>query len=239
MIKRYLQAASLLISAIGLLASAHVVAEEKPTTTLSPFKADYIAYVFGDDVGHATLELKHIAYDQYSLTYGSKVSKFFLTDKRNEHSIFRFNEGVISPKEYYYNRSGFGSDKQLTVKFDQDTQSILVDGERLKAWQEEFDNQLFRIDIPLQLAAGNTQMEYDFINYRGEQRRYVIKTVGEEQLQLPYGTVDSIKMTVDRGSSSRVTYAWFSPSLDYTLVRLQQFKNGEEQGDIKLKSLQR
>lgn len=238
MIKRYLLAASLLISATALFTTS-VLANPSDDSGLTPFKAEYVAYVFGDDVGYATLELKHIAYDQYSLTYGSKVSKFFLSDKRNEHSIFRFNDGQITAKDYYYNRSGFGSDKQLEVNFDEESAAIMVDGNRLKDWQGEFDNQLFRIDIPLQLAAGNNQMEYDFINYRGEQRRYVIKQVGEEQLQLPYGTVDSIKMTVDRGSSSRITYAWFSPSLDYTLVRLQQFKDGEEQGDIKLKSLQR
>ncbi|MFT4994605.1 MAG: hypothetical protein ACI965_001640, partial [Paraglaciecola sp.] len=31
------------------------------------------------------------------------------------------------------------------------------------------------------------------------------------------------------------TSAWFSPELNYQLVRLQQFKDGEEQGEIQLK----
>jgi hypothetical protein len=39
-----------------------------------------------------------------------------------------------------------------------------------------------------------------------------------------------------RDSKKRETFAWFAPSLNYTLVRLQQFKEGDEQGDIKLKS---
>jgi hypothetical protein len=48
-----------------------------------------------------------------------------------------------------------------------------------------------------------------------------------------------VKLKINRGSSSRETFAWFSPSLDYALVRLQQFKDGKEQGDIKLKNFQR
>lgn len=82
-------------------------------------------------------------------------------------------------------------------------------------------------------------MQYSFINYRGEPREYKISVVANEQLELPYGVLDSVKLKINRGSSSRETFAWFSPSLDYALVRLQQFKDGKEQGDIKLKNFQR
>jgi hypothetical protein len=51
--------------------------------------------------------------------------------------------------------------------------------------------------------------------------------------------VDSIKLRIIRSSNRRQTFAWFSPSLDYALVRLQQFKDGDEQGDIRLKSFKK
>ena len=220
-----------------LFASFCIPAFAQPADTkLLPFKAEYVAYRHGDDIGSATLELQHLGYDRYALTYRSRVSKFFLSDKRHEHSIFKFDGERITAKEYFYSRGGTGPDKELTVMFDEASQAIKVDGNRLQDWQNEVDNQLFRIDVPRQLASGETEMRYDFINYRGEPRTYLIKVVASEQLELPYGSVDSIKVTIDRGSSTRQTFAWFSPSLDHSLVRLQQFKNGEEQGDIKLRS---
>ncbi|WP_240615461.1 DUF3108 domain-containing protein [Alteromonas facilis] len=211
--------------------------ELQSDTSIKPFKAEYVAFRFGDDIGGATLELQHLGYSQYSLTYSSKVSKFFLSDKRYEHSIFHIDGDNIVADEYHYKRTGTGPDKELSAKFDEDSKSILVDGKRVQEWQGELDNQLFRIDVPRQLAQGKKEMRYDFINYRGEPRSYLIKVVSKEQLALPYGMVDSIKLKIDRGSSSRETFAWFSPALDYTLVRLQQFKDGDEQGDIQLKTL--
>ncbi|WP_100657246.1 DUF3108 domain-containing protein [Alteromonas flava] len=239
MSKFYPTVASLLISFIAcVLASKSLYASDiDQAQQLIPFKAEYIAFRFGDDVGTATLALEHLGYDQYSLTYSSKVSKFFLSDKRYEHSIFSFSDGQITPQSYNYTRSGTGPDKALSANFDAASKSIMVDGQKLKDWQGEFDNQLFRIDIPRQLSRDKKEMRYAFVNYRGQPREYIIKVVGKEQLDLPYGMVDSVKIKIDRGSSSRETFAWFSPALDYTLVRLQQFKDGEEQGDIQLKTL--
>ena len=206
---------------------------------LQPFNAEYVAYRFGDDVGTANLELKQLDDVQYTLTYRSKVSKFFLSDKRYEHSLFALDAGAIKPIEYHYKRSGTGPDKKLSVKFDKQSSKINIDDNKTLPWQNEFDNQLFRIDIPRKLALGETSMEYQFVNYRGELREYKIEFVANEQLDLPYGMLDSVKLKINRESKTRQTYAWFSPSLDYALVRLQQFKDGDEQGDIKLKSFQK
>jgi carbamoylphosphate synthase large subunit len=48
-----------------------------------------------------------------------------------------------------------------------------------------------------------------------------------------------VKVKVKRESNKRQTFAWFAPSIDFVLVRIQQFKEGEEQGDIRLSSYSR
>ena len=60
--------------------------------------------------------------------------------------------------------------------------------------------------------------------------------MGTEQLTLPYGMLEGIKVEIVRQNSTRETFAWFSPQLNYQLVRLQQFKDDKEQGDIQLKT---
>ena len=210
--------------------------EDKPA--LKPFEAEYTGIRWGNDVGKATLKLAHLAADTYSLTYSSKASVFFFSDKRKEHSIFAYDDGTFVPKEYYYSRSGTGKDKSLALKFDPASQTIDVDNKTEMEWNNEWDNQLYRLDLAQKLAAGVDEIDYDFVNYRGEKRHYKIVVEGTESLDLPYGKIDAIKVKLVRESKKRLTYAWFAPTLDYNLVRLQQFKDGDEQGDIRLKRYQ-
>lgn len=214
-------------------ASSSVVAQDLPAP--EPFKATYIAYKWGDDVGEANMHLEVLSDNQYSLTYSSDVSKFFLSDERFEHSIFFIKDSELVPSQYHYKRTGTGPDSQLSLEFNKTPkpQINIKNGEMLK-WQGELDNQLYRLDIARQLAAGNRDLAYDFVNYRGEKRHYGIAVLGEETLSLPYGVLDTIKVKLVRDSKTRETFAWFAPELNYQLVRLQQFKEGDEQGDIKL-----
>ena len=220
-----------------LLLASPSLAEEPE---LTPFNAVYTAYKWGDDIGTAEMTLKMLSPAQYSLTYSSHVSKFFLSDKRYEHSIFDVVDGQLVPDEYYYSRSGTGPDKKLSVTFEGgDNPTITVDDEEKMAWNGELDNQIYRVELPRKLAEGTDASAFDFINYRGQQRHYGVKVLGEETLTLPYGKLDTIKVKLLRDSNKRETFIWFAPELDYNLVRLQQFKDGDEQGDIKLKSYTR
>jgi hypothetical protein len=204
-----------------------------------PFVAHYEAYRHARNIGSAELSLKQTSADLYELKYSSKVSRFFLSDKRYETTTFSFINGKITPITYNFKRRGTGPNKSLNAKFDANTETIILQEQDNIKWDGEFDNQLFRIDISRQLAQEKTHFEYKFLNYRGQKRIYKIEVLEKEILTLPYGNVEAIKVTVNRDSSRRQTYAWFAPTLDYVLVRLQQFKDDEEQGDIRLKTYQK
>ncbi|WP_308445994.1 DUF3108 domain-containing protein [Alteromonas salexigens] len=229
---------------LGLLFCASSVtnsmAQDTPAMALTPFHAQYTAYKWDDDVGNVEMKLERLSPAQYSLTYSSKVSKFFLSDKRYEHSIFSVENGDLVPSQYYYSRSGTGPDDKLNVTFGKDDPDTLLvesdDGKETLPWNGEIDNQIYRIDLPRKLAVGDTETEYHFVNYRGQKRTYGIEVMGKEELKLPYGRLDTIKVKLIRDSNRRETFAWFAPELDYNLVRLQQFKEGDEQGDIRLRS---
>jgi hypothetical protein len=202
----------------------------------SPFVAHYEAYRHERNIGNAELSLKSTSGHFYELKYSSKVSRFFLSDRRYETTTFSFVDGKITPITYSFKRRGTGPNKSLNAMFDAKTQTIILQEKDNLKWDGEFDNQLFRIDISRQLAQQKTHFEYKFLNYRGQKRIYKIEVLEKEVLTLPYGNIEAIKVTVNRESSKRQTYAWFAPTLDYVLVRLQQFKDDEEQGDIRLKT---
>ncbi len=201
---------------------------------LYEFDAEYQAYYDTQKVGKAHFQVKKLEQDRFKVLYESNVSKFFLSDKRSEKSIFEVEESQLIPHSYSYKRSGTGRNKELEVTFDNDQNRIWVNGVDTFDWQGELDNQLFRLDLSLKLSQSLEDITYDFINTRGERRQYKINVMGEEIVKLPYGNLNAIKVKLARESNKRVTYAWFSPDLNWTLVRLQQFKNGNEQGDIQL-----
>ncbi|WP_371193011.1 DUF3108 domain-containing protein [Glaciecola sp. SC05] len=206
---------------------------------VSPFSSSFVAYYDGKDVGEATLVLSHVKDSQYQLSYVSKVSKFFLSDRRYETSIFEVEDNKLIPISYIYKREGTGSNKYLSVSFDRSSDTILVNEQPKFDWNDEMDNQLFRVDLSQRLRDGDSEFSYDFINNRGEQKHYKLEVLGTDNLSLPYGSLSATKVKINRETNKRVTYAWFAPDLDYSLVRFQQFKEGKEQGDIKLQAFTR
>lgn len=227
------------LCALVLTLTAPVQTLNAEELNLQPYKASYTAYKWGDDVGEANIELSKLNENQYSLIYTSKVSKFFLSDKRSEHSIFLVHDNEVVPSQYFYTRTGTGPDKELKVSFSSKGKgAISVDGNQAFEWNGEYDNQIYRLDLAKQLADGKTSLTYDFVNYRGELRQYGVEVIADETLALPFGSIEAVKVKLIRDSKKRETFAWFAPSLNYALVRLQQFKEGDEQGDIKLKSFE-
>ena len=218
-----------------LLFSGAIFSFNAQTESLTEFEATYTAFRYGKDLGQASLALHALGRDKYRLSYESKISLFFLSDKRSETSLFSFSEQQISPYKYSYARTGTGSDKQTEVVFDHRQQQIQVNDNNAIAWQGELDNQLYRLDLQFKLAQGETEFNYKVVNNRGQLKQYMLQVVGKEQLDLPYGMLEGIKVNILRKNSSRQTYAWFSPQLNYQLVRLQQFKDGEEQENCGVK----
>lgn len=229
-----------LVGFIALIAGTYslpaLAQSESEVSLPPPFIAKYDALRHDKKIGTASLSLSLVASSTYKLDYQSKVSRFFLSDKRYETSFFNYNAGIITPTKYEFARKGTGPNKSLKVVFDKKKQEIKINKSETLKWEGEYDNQLFRIDISRQLASGKNQFDYKFLNYRGEKRSYSIEVVKTETVDLPFGQLEAIKVKVNRDSNKRQTYAWFAPSLDFVLVRLQQFKEGEEQGDIQLSS---
>lgn len=214
---------------LGLLFSQSLLAYD-----LLPFDAQYKASRSGMNVGHARQTLTHLGRDQYKLEYHSEASFLFLSDVRTEQSLFRLQEQHIIPYKYRFARTGTGKDKGLSLQFDSTNKQIKVNDKETLPWQGEIDNQLYQLDVRKRLAEGENNFVYDTVNDRGELRQQKFRVIGQETLLLPYGELDCIKIEKVREGSSRETFVWFAPSLDYQMVRLQQFKDGDEQADIQL-----
>jgi hypothetical protein len=207
-------------------------------SSIQPFNAIYHGYRNNHKIGHAEQSLIRLDNGRYQLDYSSYASLFFLYDKRHETSEFSISNGQIVPYSYQYHRSGTGKNKALSLHFDPQSKQIFIDEKPPIQWTGQLDNQLYRYAFQRNLNLPEQKLSYNIINSRGEPKTYRLTLLGNEELDLPYGTLETVKAKIVRDSNKRETYIWFAPKLDHLMVRLQQFKQGKEQADIKLKSFE-
>lgn len=221
---------------LGLcLASQSLFAQD---TTLTEFSANYNGYRNGLKIGTAKQSLVQREDGLYQLNYESHASLFILSDHREEESVFALEDDKLIPLSYQYERTGTGKDKFLTINFDDDLHQFTVNQDVPQKWTNELDNQLYRYDFQRKLSINAPKLTYDIINSRGDAKTYRLAIVEEETLKLPYGELSTVKAKIVRDSNKRETFIWFAPELDYLMVRLQQFKNGKEQADVQLATLE-
>ncbi|NRA54889.1 MAG: DUF3108 domain-containing protein [Gammaproteobacteria bacterium] len=211
-----------------------LLAETTTDTAFKPFKANYKVFRKGSELGEAYRQLTTID-GQYLLETDSQISWLFLSDSRHERSTFKLNQNKIVPLAYNYKRTGTGRDRHTKLSFDQNKIVSLYKSKtrEFTAQPDILDPQLYQLAMQQQLIAGDKEFEYPII-HRGKEVTYKFKVVATEELSLPYGKINAIKIERIRESSRRKTLLWVAPSLNYTMVKLTQFKEGKEQADLQL-----
>jgi len=76
------------------------------------------------------------------------------------------------------------------------------------------------------LRSGAEPGGYDLV-HRNAIRRYEFRRLGEERIEVPAGTFDTIKYARQRPGSSRTVLVWYSADENFLPVRIEQQKNGK------------
>jgi len=216
------------------LTPASVNAEPAKDSAFKSFKANYKVFRKGSELGEAYRQLTKVN-DQYMLETDSQISWLFLSDSRHERSTFNVVQDKVLPLNYSFKRTGTGRDRKTELTFSQDKITSVYKNKtvELNTQPDMLDPQLYQLVMQQQLIAGHKEFDYQVI-HRSKQVNYKFKIVGTEELSLPYGKVEAIKLERVRQSSRRKTLLWVAPSLNYTMVKLTQFKDGKEQADLQL-----
>jgi hypothetical protein len=78
-----------------------------------------------------------------------------------------------------------------------------------------------QLAMMLALRAGETDVTFNIAD-GGKLKEYRFRTVGQEMLELPAGTFETVKITKLRENRKRETYIWCAPALNYLPVRIWQ-----------------
>lgn len=208
--------------------------------TLPAFSATYTILHKSKPVGSAIRQLSYLPDGTIDYHYKTEVEWLIFSQIRSETSILTINDNQVTPLHYTYTREGTGRDKRYEWLY-QPTRGKAKDIERKQEHEVDFSNNLqdklsYHLQHRLNLITDATQKNYVYsvINTSGTINDYRYQYDGEEELVLPYGLVNTIRYKREVKAKERVTYAWFSPKLDYLLVKLYQVKAGNEQFEAQL-----
>lgn len=213
-------------------------------TIVKPFKAEYSIIHKSKEVGKGVRQLEKLADSTYIYSYKTDIEWLIFDDQRTEKSIVKLSNNIITPTHYTYTREGTGRDKYYEWTYDIANNSARNIKEKKDITIEFADNIQDSLSYHLQHRLNLIQnpkqkhFEYSVIKSSGSTRNYVYEYDGEEEIMLPYGLVNTIKLKREIIDKKRITYAWFAPELNYLLVKLYQVKDGVEQFEAQLTSVE-
>ncbi|TKB44373.1 DUF3108 domain-containing protein [Thalassotalea mangrovi] len=234
------------LSAVVLLSfSAYSQASPEPdkniVSKIPDFVAKYNIVHGGDIVGKATRALTNHDDGSVEFSYKTKIKWLILSDERKEITTNKVVDGKVIPLTYESIREGTGKDKYYHWQFDQQN-SQATDLKKDKTvdidWPEGLQSKLsFHLQSRFNLINGVERYRFPILSTSGKIREYEFEYVGTEELMLPYGLVDTVKLR-RRKNDEKVTYAWFAPKLNYLLVKLHQIEGDFQQIEAELVSVE-
>jgi len=201
---------------------------------LAPYQASYTLFRKGSELGKGQRKLTKTD-KGYSLSSSSNIKWMFLSDTRKENSEFTLDKDILTAHKYRYERTGTGRDREENIVFTPEkiTTTYKNNEKVIKPIQLTFDPLMYQLALRKDLIENKKVLSYHMIR-RGGETQYLFERIGTETIKTPLGRIEAIKLRRVRENSTRNTLIWIAPSLNYSVVRMTQFKDGQEQADLQL-----
>jgi len=194
-----------------------------PTLFRAIYKADYKGLPVS---AIGIRELTNTKPGEFKLT--SSAKSFFATIE--ESTSFRWSEDSLEPIEYHYSKRGVGKNRLTSLSFDWDEQ--LLRAEEAEPWEMALahgtlDKLLYQLKLRTDLlSAHQAKQPWPVLSYDiaddGKLKHYEFQVIGEEALETPIGTINTIKTTRINDKDDRKTIFWLAPEFEFLLVKFRQ-----------------
>lgn len=234
---KIIKQSALLASCVLTLSSAAIAQDmniPKEPNALAPYQASYALFRKGSELGKGQRKLNKTE-TGYQLSSSSNIKWMFLSDTRKENSSFTIDKDIFVAQSYRYERIGTGRDREETIEFlPEKITSVYKNNEKvIKPIQLTFDPLIYQLALRKDLIENKKVLSYHMVR-RGSETNYRFERVGMESVKTPIGRFDAIKLRRVRENSTRNTLIWIAPSLNYSVVKMTQFKDNQEQADLQL-----
>ncbi|MEN8204459.1 MAG: DUF3108 domain-containing protein [Pseudomonadota bacterium] len=201
---------------------------------LPDFEASYKLEQHGLRIGTATLALHTDEQGQYQYEFRSRPTgwiSWLINNQLHESSRGKTIAGGIRPDEYHYQLSG-GKRREANLSFDWESMTV----------ENHVAGSHWEMDIPagtldklatqlgMMIALGQGRQDVTFtVADGGILKEYRYRVIGKETLDLPAGTLKTVKVARLRKDIDQETIIWFAPSLHYLPVRIRRRDSDDEE----------
>jgi len=215
------------------LPGLHAWADNSNDDGLRPFAAEYALYAKNTKAARVTRSLTRLddgAYEYRSETKTVGLISLFKQLHVVESSRLKPEDRMLKPLSYSYNRTGHRKKRDVFIDFNHDTGKIknTINGDfwHLPLAPGVMDKLLYQLAIMHDLQHGRTPAAYQIADGGGI-KTYHFEKLGEEVVETPLGSFNTVKMIRHRPDSDRKSIFWCAPELDYLQVKVEHTeKNG-------------
>jgi hypothetical protein len=218
--------------------SVLLLALSLPCIALTPYEAVYSIHFGPFNLGDGSYRLQQRKDGSYIFTFSSKLSLLMLSDKREISSEFSLLNQQIISSNFKQQRTGVGRDfleiihwqphKKITSLFNKDIFST--------DWQPQVLDPL-NAQLQIRLDLINHHREFSYVLLMNNKLEgYIWVNRGEEILSINDIEYPALKFEMQRDTSKRQTFTWFSTQMNYLPLRVLYTIKGTGNIDMKLKS---
>jgi hypothetical protein len=226
------------------------VAARVPADTAAPavptYTATYEAEYKGKNLGSSEFKVTHdTAKNTYEFTSTTTargiLGKLAAPNPTVERSVFTVVGGKIRPSEYWYKDGTRKADGDKHIQFDWDRHIATVsdkDGRREVSLDDvSLDAGTLHVALMQDLMVNGKPGQYR-IDDSEQAKTYGFEDKGEAQTDTGLGKLATHCYIQHREGSSRTTYLWVAPQLDYLPARIETRKGDEVQTALTLMSVE-
>jgi hypothetical protein len=208
---------------------------------LAPVTAVYDVLHGTHRIGVATFVLRAGEGDAYvfeSRTEAKGIARL-VAGTITETSEFTLEDSGPRPLRFSARESRGHSSQSVSFDWAAGVAHSERDGERadIRLQPRVLDHSLIEIALMSDLRGGRQLAPYHIVEKNGL-RTYAYESAGDETVQVPAGSYETVVVRQRREGSSRELYFWCAPQLGYLPVKLEQRKEGDALLTMVLESVQ-
>ena len=211
---------------------------------LPAFEAEYLLYARNTKAARVTRSLARLddgSYEYRSETKTVGLVSLFKKVHIVETSRLSVDGDLLKPAYYSYKRSGYKKKRDVSIEFNRETNKIKNtindDFWHMPLEPDVLDKLLYQLAIMRDLQDGRTPVSYRIADGGGI-KTYSFEKLGEEVVETPLGSFNTIKMLRHKPGSSRKSVFWCAPDLEFLQVKVEHTEKDGSKTVAVIKSLQ-
>ncbi len=211
----------------------------------APFEVEYSLYAKNAKVAKITRRLTKLDNNRYEYRSETRTTGLISLLKKVhivETSSLSLQGSLLRPDYYSYVRTGDKKKRDVSIEFNWETQKIknTINGDswHMPAEPTVMDKLLYQLAIMHDLKNGRVPVSY-LVADGGGIKTYSFENLGEEIIDTPLGSYNTIKMLRHKPGSSRKSIFWCAPDLEFLPIQVEHTEKDGSKTRAVIKSVRR